>query len=90
MLGNGTASDTPNQVLYQHHASTLAPPQSMVEELAPAGLPSAGGAAKVSPVPTVWKIQWGASAWLIALHIGALYAPWCFTWSGLGLALLFH
>ena len=91
MLGKVPTVDTTNHQFHQHHASTLtAPPQSMVEELAPANLPSAGGAAKVSPVPTVWHIQWGASAWLIALHIGALYAPWCFTWSALGLTFLLH
>ena len=89
MLGKDPMTDIPNQQHYQHHSSALAsPPQSMVEELIPAGLPSAGGATKVSPVPTVWNIQWGASAWLIALHIGALYAPWCFTWSALGLTIL--
>ena len=91
MLGKTPSSDNPNQKQHQHHAGTMSPPpQSMLEEIAPAGLPVAGGASKVSPVPTVWQVQWGAAAWLIALHVGALYAPWSFTWSGLALAVLLH
>ena len=41
-------------------------------------------------IPEVYRIQWGPTAWLVALHLGALAAPWTFTWSGLVLCLIMH
>ncbi|GIW92253.1 MAG: hypothetical protein KatS3mg110_0294 [Pirellulaceae bacterium] len=35
-------------------------------------------------------IAWGIVTWLLVIHVGALAAPWTFTWSGLGLALILH
>lgn len=91
MLGKDANVDTLNQQYHQHHAGTMvAPQQPQLEEVLLAGIPSSGGTAKQSPVPAVWNIQWGATIWLIALHIGALYAPWSFSWSALGLAVLLH
>ncbi len=91
MLGRETQIDLPNQNVHQHHAPTLvASAKPRTEELSVAGVPVTGGANKSSPVQTVWQIQWGSAIWLVGLHIGALFAPWYFTWSGLGLTLLFH
>ncbi len=36
------------------------------------------------------NINWMAAAWLIAIHVGALAAPWTFSWSGLGLVFVLH
>ena len=33
---------------------------------------------------------WGIIFWLAILHLGALAAPWTFTWEGLALALVLH
>ena len=99
MLGNKPNPEPPNQSIYQHHiAGTVSTPQPQVEEVALPGVKGAGSglssgrdaAPKESAVPTVWNVNWGPAIWLIALHVGALYAPWSFTWSGLGLAVLFH
>jgi fatty-acid desaturase len=99
MLGSNTNPDTPNQSIHQHHApNALNSTQPQVEEVALPGVRGSGSGAsssrdaapKESPVPTVWNVNWGPAIWLIALHVGALYAPWSFTWSGLGLAVLFH
>jgi len=35
-------------------------------------------------------VNWGPAIWLAALHVLALGAPFFFSWSGLGLAILFH
>ncbi len=35
-------------------------------------------------------VAWGIVAWLLMIHVGALAAPWTFTWSGLILALVLH
>ncbi|MDX1929119.1 MAG: hypothetical protein SFV81_21505, partial [Pirellulaceae bacterium] len=29
-------------------------------------------------------VAWGAAAWIAIVHLGALAAPWTFTWAGLG------
>ena len=29
-------------------------------------------------------IAWGAAIWIAVVHLGALAAPWTFTWAGLG------
>lgn len=93
MLGRDSQVDLPNQSTHQRHATTqVAPTQPLVDELDVAGVPVSGGANKVSPVPTVWNIQWGAAIWLIALHVGALFAflPSTFSWSGLALVFVLH
>lgn len=33
-------------------------------------------------------LEWAAVLWISGLHLGALAAPFCFTWSGLGLMVL--
>lgn len=35
-------------------------------------------------------VDWPAASWLIALHVGALFAPFTFTWTGLVLAIGLH
>ncbi len=35
-------------------------------------------------------IAWGAAAWIAVVHLGALAAPWTFTWAGLGVMLLMY
>ncbi len=36
------------------------------------------------------KIDWIVFAWIVGMHIGALLAPWFFTWQALGVTLLLH
>ncbi len=33
-------------------------------------------------------LEWPAVLWIVAIHVGALAAPFCFTWYGLGLCLV--
>jgi stearoyl-CoA desaturase (delta-9 desaturase) len=42
------------------------------------------------PLDNPMTINWGPAIWLIVLHVLALGAPFYFSWSGLGLAVLFH
>jgi stearoyl-CoA desaturase (delta-9 desaturase) len=35
-------------------------------------------------------IDWPVSLWLVSLHVGALFAPFTFTWTGLILAVALH
>jgi stearoyl-CoA desaturase (delta-9 desaturase) len=42
---------------------------------------SPGGSPKIDPV---------VLGWIVAMHIGALAAPWFFTWSALGVTVLLH
>jgi stearoyl-CoA desaturase (delta-9 desaturase) len=38
-----------------------------------------------------WKnIDWVVVAWMVPMHVGALVAPFFFTWSALGVAVLLH
>ncbi len=40
---------------------------------------------------TRWSnINWAAAVWLLAIHIGALAAPWTFSWSALALVVVLH
>ncbi|MCT7957145.1 acyl-CoA desaturase [Laspinema palackyanum] len=36
------------------------------------------------------KLNWVITAFFIAIHCLALFAPWCFSWSALGVMLLLH
>lgn len=36
------------------------------------------------------KISWGIVAWMVAMHAGALAAPFFFTWEAFGVAVLLH
>ncbi len=36
------------------------------------------------------NVNWLAAAWLVMVHVGALAAPWTFTWSGLLLVVVLH
>ncbi|MEQ1827070.1 MAG: fatty acid desaturase [Pirellula sp.] len=91
MLRDEANVDTPNQQFHQHHSGPMvASTQPQVEEVAPANLRSTRSSSKESPVPTVWNLQIGATIFLLALHIGAVFAPWTFTWSGLALAVFMH
>ena len=69
----------------QHHATVLTPPISPVAEEMESVVTVKSGSKAQPRIPEVYHIQWGATAWLIALHIGALAAPWTFTWSGLAI-----
>jgi stearoyl-CoA desaturase (delta-9 desaturase) len=37
-----------------------------------------------------WKLglEWPATIWIASIHLGALAAPFCFSWEGLGVALV--
>lgn len=75
----------------QHHATTLAPqtPRPVGEDVAvPVEIKS--GSKAQSRIPEVYSVQWGSAMWLAGLHIGCLFAPWTFTWSGLILAFALH
>ena len=75
----------------QHHATTLAPqtPRPVGEDVAvPVEIKS--GSKAQSRIPEVYSVQWGSAMWLAGLHIGCLFAPWTFTWSGLILAFVLH
>jgi fatty-acid desaturase len=74
------------------HTSTLVAPVApqLDDEFEGNSAKSIKGGSKESPVPTVYRIQWGPAAWLIALHIGAIAAPWTFSWSGLWLCVFLH
>lgn len=52
-----------------------------------------------APLPTVadsmaWKeqlqVSWPIIGWLALLHVGALFAPWTFSWSGLAIVVFMH
>ena len=36
------------------------------------------------------NINWGATIWLALMHVGIIFAPWTFTWSGLALVVVLH
>ena len=36
------------------------------------------------------NINWAAAAWLVMIHVGALAAPWTFTWSALAALVFMH
>ena len=79
--------------------STTLPPKSESEPL-PDKVSQADGAgnAKINvdtmPTPRDAKlpngIDWINVGWLSALHIGALAAPWFFSWSALGVTVFLH
>ena len=37
-----------------------------------------------------WKrgLEWPATIWIVGVHLGALAAPFCFSWGGLGIAIV--
>lgn len=36
------------------------------------------------------NINWAATVWLLAIHVGAIAAPWTFSWSGLAIVIFMH
>ncbi len=90
MKSTTPSHETSAQAKNHHPGNLVAPVQPKVDELGSVQQKSPAGGKKASPFPEVYHIQWAASAWLIALHVGALFAPWTFTWSGLFLALFLH
>ncbi|MCA9191899.1 MAG: fatty acid desaturase [Planctomycetales bacterium] len=36
------------------------------------------------------NVNWGAALWLVVVHVGIVFAPWTFTWSGLALVIALH
>jgi len=73
-----------------HHAEMLTPALSPSVEEFESSVTVRSGAKTQPRIPEVYHIQWGATAWLVALHLGALAAPWTFSWSGLFLCVLIH
>ncbi len=45
---------------------------------------------KPAAEPEKVYINWAAAIWLIAVHIGALAAPWTFSWSALVIVAVLH
>jgi stearoyl-CoA desaturase (delta-9 desaturase) len=90
---------TPFNRSHQHHVDS--PAASPLTETPPAA-PVRGGAGKAAK-PSPHQSYAGrtyvtknnlffpaAIAWIGLLHFGALFAPWTFTWSGLGLVIFLH
>ena len=75
---------------HHHAAPTLEPATrpAIDESLPLPNLPRGGS--KSSPEPETIRVNWGASIWLVALHIGALAFPWTFSWSGLAIVIFMH
>ncbi len=75
-----------------HHAQPVleSPTTPTVDEkvLLPNQRPRGGQ--KPSSEQEVIRVNWGASIWLIALHIGAIAVPWTFSWSGLAIVIFMH
>lgn len=90
MKGSTPNHEAGPQARNHHPGNLVAPVQPIVDEIGNVSHKGVSGGSKPSPVPEIYHIQWGPTAWLVALHIGVLFAPWTFTWSGLGLAFLFH
>ena len=84
---------------HQHHAETpVSPP---LAETPPTALVHGGATKAARPSPhqsyagrtyvTKNNLFFPAAiAWIGLLHVGALFAPWTFTWSGLGLVIFLH
>lgn len=76
---------------HHHHASVMEPPTrpaSLDEKPVVDAAKSVGGKPLVQSEPL--QVNWAAAIWLVALHIGALAAPWTFSWSGLAIAVFLH
>ena len=65
-----------------HHAEMHAPALSPSVEEFESSVTVRSGTKTQPRIPEVYHIQGGATAWLVALHLGALAAPWTFSWSG--------
>lgn len=72
-------------------------PKTKTPVAQPATKPASSEAAPaVDRIPTPremklpYGINWVNVGWLSLLHVGALAAPWTFTWSGLAVMLFFH
>ncbi len=48
------------------------------------------GTTRPHPTDEPMAVNWGPAIWLVSLHILALAAPFCFSWSGLFLAIFMH
>ncbi len=77
----------------RHHHATLAEPKAnptVHDEIQ--SLPSSGRGQRPQPQPEAEKheICWAPTIWLALVHIGALAAPWTFSWSGLALVIFLH
>jgi fatty-acid desaturase len=84
-------SELPSSNQKHHHAATLAPPTPRpVSEDVSVPLDVKAGTKALPRIPEVYYVQWAPATWLIVLHLGALFAPWTFTWSGLALAVVLH
>ncbi len=75
-----------------HHAQPVleSPTTPAVDEkvLLPNQRPRGGQ--KPASEQEVIRVNWAASIWLIALHIGAIAVPWTFSWSGLAIVIFMH
>jgi stearoyl-CoA desaturase (delta-9 desaturase) len=48
-------------------------------------------AEELAPEKLVWKnVDWMVAFWLVGMHLGALAAPFFFSWSALGVTLVLH
>ena len=60
-------------------------------QAAPGALPAAGDAAAAAEplhrrAGRHWSdVEWPVVLWIGAIHVAALFAPWCFSWSGLAI-----
>jgi fatty-acid desaturase len=77
---------------HQHHAAApTSHSTTPVHEEIPAksNLPR-GTTRRQHPMELRPRVNLGPAIWLVAIHVMALAAPFCFSWRGLGLAILLH
>lgn len=81
----------PSRTRHHHAAPTMDPPQAPpLGDSSPVPANAPRGGSKPKAQEEIIRVNWAASAWLIAVHIGALACPWTFSWSGLALVVLMH
>ena len=83
----------PDEFLSEPTASALDFGRSAVHD--PRGVDPADAAAVASePRPegaaSVTGVNWPVFLWIAGIHVAALAAPWCFSWSGLALCLVLY
>lgn len=84
----------------KHYRQATGPAVQPVNEQEVAELLSGGSATEASSVlrwnsgksnvQSLSNINWAAAVWLGLIHVGLIFAPWTFSWSGLAIVLVLH
>ncbi len=78
---------------HQHRSGGISEPARMhsaVQDDFAVKMDAPRGSTRPHPTDSPMSLNIGPAIWLIALHVLALAAPFCFSWSGLVLAVVFH